>query len=532
MASSYNRVPEGRVGTGEAYVLPQSEAVDSLIDTIAYNQKMGLLNVKAQRDTQNAVAKSYMDNQLKAKNGYLFNSELKSYLQKHIEKGAGYRAKGFDVYNPDPNKPDQVSAYEDYMKERAQLQSMMDLRDEHEKHYLDQLKEAQKGGYDEDSVNALNDFYKDNGRRLYELQESGASLPMLAKSFDANAHLKNVKASSIKQNTINGNEEVTTVAPNMAAIRYGVEQSFMNSPQAQRWLSKQVGKSPVPVLGTQNPEQVTQYLADYYTSPEGAEEVVKNLPPGTVPSRNSPEFKEFINRKAAEQIGAEKRYSSVMDQLTKQKASEVNQQMIKDLNFDRENQQMKRASHAMSVEAHGRKKKDWLEKDDELNRRDEWIQGLQAGSNDYVQRLRDIITTKDNQGSVGYFTSGPNEGKMRIKYREMQGGKFVQREHIIDPEQLTDQSYSGFNEVLNYVSGKKIPVETLLNKPSYTGSLVNVGKYGFDKDQIQQIRDRYGKDHQSLGDFFVQKGVFKTKKEAYEKAAEILDKKGKIHIMK
>lgn len=523
--ANYNRVPEGRVGTGEAYILPESQALESLIDKIEYNQKMGLLNVKAKRDAQNALGKSYQDNQLKAKNGLLFNNELNGYLQKHIQKGAEYRAKGFDVYNPDPNRPDQMAAHDDYMKERSQLQSMMDLRDAHEKHYLSQLDEAQKGESDEDSVNALHDFYSDNGKRLYELQQSGASLPMLTKAFDPAEQLKQIEAASIKSNSIANGIETTRVIPNVAAIRYNVEQSFNKSPQAQRWLKKQVGSSPVPLMGTQDPAEITQFLSEYYTSPDGAEEVVKNLPKGVIPSSNVPEFQDFVKKKAKEQIGAEQRYNNVITELTKQKAAEVDQQYIKDYNFDLENQRFKREDQARQ----SRKEK---EEDDAINQRDKFIQGLQTGNTEHVQRLRQLVQQKDKQGSVGYYTSGPNKGMMRIKWRERVGGKTVQQEKVVDPSELSEQSYTAFNELLNTVAGKKVPVETLLNKPGYAGGIVNIGDKSLKPEQIEKIRTEFGSDYKSLGEMLKKNGFFKTAKEAYTAAAQILDKKGKLYKMK
>jgi hypothetical protein len=529
----YNRVPEGRAGTGEAYILPESKALNGLIDTIEYNRKMGLLNVRAENDYKDKVNKSYKDNQLKAENGLLFNNELNGYFQNHLKKGAAYRNKGFDIYNPDPSRPDQVAASEDYLKERAQLQSMMDLRKSHETNYMSQLKEAQTGKYDEDSVKALHDFYTDNGSRLKEIQEAGATLPMLTPAFNPLDVLGKVKAASIKENIINGNVETTTVAPNMAAIRFGVESALSNNPQGQRWLKKQVGESPVPILGTRNPEEIQKYLSDYYVSPDGVKEALKAFPAGTVPSVNSPEFQNFLKKKTNEQLASEHRYEGVMEDLSLQKAAEVNQQNIKDYNFDAENQAFKRADQrkkeikfGWDSENQANTRKEREEKDTEINQRDKWLKGLQIGNTEHVQRLRQLAKSK---GGNVYFM---DNGGMRVTWNEKSGSNYVKRSQEIDVTERSEQGYTQMNELLNTLAGKKIPVEKLLGTPGYEGGLVNIGKQSLKKEQVEYLREKFAGDPKALGDMLRENGIFKYHKEAYEAASQILDKKGKIHIVK
>lgn len=535
--AKYNRVPSGQAGTGEAFILPESKALQGLIDNVDYNRKMGLLNVKARNDYQNKVNKDYMDNQLKVKSGILYQDELNNAAQQWTDKGAQYRAQGFNVYNPNPNNPQEVAAASEFMKEKAQIEGMSQTRDLYQKNFTDQQAAYQKGGFDDDSYAAFQDFYKTN--KLADLYQGGVTPPTLMKQFDTQGFMKNIAAPTITQKGLPVNGiETTTVAPNSAAIRMNVEDAVKATPQAQRWFNKQFGinetETPAKILiGSVDPVEVSGYLDQYYqTDPAGIQEAVKAFPAGTVPSYNSPEFKKFRDQAVAKQLAEESKYERGIQSLAKTKENQVNTKNQSDYDFALENQQMKREDQSMqrrrfgwAAEDQANKRTDRKLKDAALNKRDEFIQGLQVGNTEQVQNLRQLAKAKG--GTVRFL---PN-GMMRVQYKPSASADLKTQD--IDLSEINDNGYVAINELLNDVAGSKVALEKLQAKPAYSGGLVDIGNSSVTQDQIKYLRDKYKGRPQDLGDLFLGDkeafSGFKNRTEAYKIAAEILDQKGRFH---
>lgn len=538
--AKYNRVPLGRAGTGEAYILPESESLSRLMENIDNNRRMGLLNVKAKQTHNAQVNKAFLDNDLKVKSGILFQDEINKLSKDWTDKGTQYRVSGFNPFSPDSSDPLQVKASQEFLKEKAQIEDMAGMRDMYQKNFLDQQQEYQKGGYDEDSWNEFNKFYSEN--KLADLHKAGVVPPSLVKAFDWADFAKGLSSATVKQNEVVDNVETTSVLPNEDAIRTSVEENLKLNPQAQRAFVKkygiQPGQAPLrTLLGTTDPNEVVSKVADFFRSPDGVEEALKVFPKGQVPSFNSPDFQFFVQAAAQKQLEQEELYQAGIDDLAGLKMSEVDQSVIKNLNFDWEKESRAReaarnARRRLGIAEEnnnrarvtfGQKQEDRVEEKEKVkNPRDASIKGILSGSRKYVDTLRGLVKGKDG-GKIGYL---PN-GNLVVKYmKNKSGGGKELVQHIVDINRAGEREYAQINTIFNELD-KEIPIEEVMNKPAYEGGVLDL-----DTDEtlapeaIADLRKAYPT-IKALTKFLIEDMGYTDPKKAAHKATEILDTKGR-----
>lgn len=538
--SRYNSVPLGQAGTGAAYVLPESRALEGLIQNIEHNRKVGLLNIQARKDMQAQTNKDFLDNQLKAKSGILFQPEIDQLTSAWNQKGSEMRMKNFNPFNPNIDDPEQVKKSTEFLNEKARIERMAETRELYQKNFLDQKAAYDKGEVDEDSWKAFNDFYSNN--KLSDLMSAGIAPPTTTKPFDHTDFMKNVSDATVEYNTIKDGVETTVKQANPDKIRFSIENQMANNPKAERFYMKRFGvdMNQVPVkmlVRSTDPKEVSTFLDEYYkTDPEGIKEAAKVFPSGTVPSYNSPDYQKFVAEQSRKQLDAEIKYDRGLDKLTEEKAAGIDGSKKVGFNYEQENQQMRREDQAMQRRAEARsveelklKRADRADKNAEkeekyaaTEQRDKFIQGVQVGNKKQMSDLRQILKSKG--GKVSYT----KDGLLRLTWDKEVNGESTTVTQDVDLSKKNDEGYAHLNEVLSSVTGKDIDLESLRGKKNYSGALFETPKRSFNKPEMEFIRNSFNT-IESMGDFLKMRGYYKTSKEAYKAAAELLDPKGREH---
>lgn len=539
----YNSVPTGEAGTGAAYILPESRALNGLMENIAYNQKMGLLNIQARREADAQMNKDFQSNQIKAQGGILFQPELDAAMQDWTHKGAELRMKHINPWNPNTNDPEQVKAATEFINQKNMIEGMADTRKVYQENFLKQRDEYAKGGYDDDSFAAFNDFYSKN--KLADLHAGGILPPTLTKAFDHSDFMKNVSDATAESNTIvNGIETKTTVA-NEDKIRYSIESNLAKTPQAERFYKKQWGvdESAAPLktlMRTTDPKEITTTLDQYYkTDPQGIKEALKAFPSGTVPSYTSPEYKSFIDQQAKKQLDQETRYNAGLDNLTAEKVAGIDTKKDVGYNFGLNNELRAQETAARAAgaderakitfkearEEHAAKQGELKVKQKENVERDKFIKGIQIGNRDQMSSLRQLV--KDKSGKVGYG----KDGSLHLKYNMVVNGQPYPVKKVIDLSDKNSNGYTALNEVLSDLTGTKKGIEEITAAPKFNGALFKTESRDFSKEEVQYLRNAFPK-MEDLGDYLHSSGKYKYNKDAYKAAAELLDPKGRYHNIK
>lgn len=524
------------------YVLPESRSLNTLLDRIESDRRAGLIAAKSRQEAQQKLNKDFLDNQIKVKGGTLFQDELNTLGQQYVDMGAALRMKGINPYSPNISNPEEMKSASDYRNFENRLRGLADARDVWQKDFLQRSNEFSAGKLDEDSFNNYNNII--NTGKLVDFFDAGIAPPQVLPKFDNQGFLKNIKTPTYKSNSIDGNIETVTEVPMTGAIQLNLENSIAQNPQAKRFYFKQWGidESATPakqLLGSSDPVQVQDYLNQYFQSPDGVNEALKIFPKGTVPSYNSPEYKQFLKDQTAKQINAENRYTRGISDLTRQKAAEVDTEMTKSFNFDQAKEQRAIEDQALQRAAAGRERArfGWQAEDRQLknashNRRDQTIQGLQVGNQEDIQNLRGLAKSK---GGRVYFD---DNNRLVVEWKDRSSsGLVTPRKQEIELGPANGNGYAQLNELLNGLNpkGKEITLENLQSKDSYSGSLVNVGQSdkGLTQSQIKYLRDSFGTDYKNLGDYlFDQVGGFSSRGQAILQARELLDTRGRKAVPK
>lgn len=314
MATWNNSVPLGQAGTGAAFILPRSTAAQNFGSQLMYYDRQRQLEEQRRLQQAQQLAQSYRDNMLKASSGRLWANEIGKLEQDHIRKGMEYRAQGFDVYNPDPNDPNQMKAHDEYMTERARLEGLRNYRSGLESQYNELLKTLQKanlGDYEASDIQKLNDFV--SGTSIMDLYNQNAQLPSINRRFDPSEYLPKQAATDTVQTT-EGNQRRKTVSINDPRTRSSIIGSIANAPGGQEYLNRLTGGiNPNSLLDLPNDREAIkqQVLRDYNGDPE-LRRALASAPTPVI--SGTPAFDEWVEQQTNNLYSAKQRFQPQFQQ--------------------------------------------------------------------------------------------------------------------------------------------------------------------------------------------------------------------------
>lgn len=319
MPTGYESVPQGRVNTGGAVVFDTTESTGALAGNLAALINKPLIEQALKQKRVAELGKSYATGDadvLKPTKGTMYTPEINQIVSNHLKKGSAYKAAGFDIYNPDYSKPDQVAANQDYMKERNQLMSMIGTRDKMEEWQNDMVKSFDETKHDPESLAKLKSFFEQNksGTRLQEMFFKGTdALPTLSARFNQQKFLngitleKDVSDKQIK-NHDGGITTTTTKAVDDGKIRKRVVDAYKNDPQAQNAIEKEIGISLNGIYGTTDINRLREIKRADLMSDEGKQLVAS----AGISDYNGEPFKAFLEEETKQQLEYEKKFDDII----------------------------------------------------------------------------------------------------------------------------------------------------------------------------------------------------------------------------
>lgn len=522
-----NDVPLGRAGTGAAVILPESNAANLLMDNIAQNRQMAQYNRKLQQDQAAAMAKSYQDNALKAQAGRLWNPEVQTLINNHVQQGIDYRKQGFDIYNPNPNDQNQLAAHEQYMLDRQKLLNLTNQQKAYNTDFDSTMKlvDANPDKYTPESIKSLNDFVANN--KFQDVVSKGLRFPQLEETFDREKDvISKIHPSTIEQTVTDKDGNKTQVTkPVMANIQYQAASTYAANPKARKDLEKKMGLPMADLLHTTDPDEVRQALDDSYrTDPDK----LKLLPAAGIKSFDSPEYKTFLDNQVKHQINAENIYNNEIEDVTKKVASKVDPKYANSFDFSynqekraEDDQKMQRGNYGMTVTRFDDWKSNLEDKNLVMQNRDQWIKGIQSGSPEFVNYLKQSLA-KTGNSDVFYNNKGNLVVKMTPKATSLVK-KPTPVYRVIDTSDKNSNATVEINDLLNETTGNKIPFEKLYNKPEKDVSIYDIGDHGVDQQTFDLWKTTYKNNAPGLVDFLINKAkLVGTYSEAVKAANDIL----------
>lgn len=295
------------------FLLGGSRALQNWIAQDKRNTQVNQYNTQQQKEFDANLAKSYNTNRIKTPIGQAYQQEILSDVQKLNDVGAKYLAQGFDVYNPNFRDPKQVAAHNQYLQDKAMVESKIAARSDYEKTVDAERKEYQKNpyGFDNTPDDVYSQFEKSN--TLNDIVNKGIQYPSLQRTFDYN---KNVAGQIpvIKPNvaeTLEGNEKIIKETANIPVITAAAERVLNVGPN-RNWVEKEIGGSIDGLLKTIDENAIRKALDSEFRSPTSLDMMAELKNKGKVPAFGTPQYDKFLDDATNEQLKAEKRYDKIL----------------------------------------------------------------------------------------------------------------------------------------------------------------------------------------------------------------------------
>lgn len=415
-----NSVPLGEAGTGAAFILPQSQAINSLNQYIDQNAQD---KVTAQRQAAlqaQQVAKSWQDNQLKIKGGTLWQPEINQRAKDVMDLGMFLQKNNVNP-NLVSNDPELEKRRQYYQDQKASLLRDVDVRDQLTKQsqqYEQELGKQDAGYYDPQSVQQYHDFI--GGKiPLSQISGQGLQMPVLQRQFNLQPIVDKIPGVPIKTTGTNPHTGVKTtmILPNEGAHTEIAQNLVNNNPEVQADISKKAGMPFSQIGNTTDVDAIKKNLDDYWKSNPNIPSLVKM----GITSYQNPAYGQMINDQAKKIATAAKVKQDYIGGIKTNLDNKVHQQDDQSWDFAYQREMRDRAQFGMTADRFN----DWKKK--QQNEEGNFTLGNQ---NSYVPVIKANVSK--TTGVPGQSFVEPEKGASLF------GVNLPQVETVVKPALVTD----------------------------------------------------------------------------------------------
>lgn len=502
-----NDVPLGTAGTGAAYILPQSTAIDNIGDAIDLRNKQEAAAQAAKLKAAQELAQSWQKNRLDIKGGTLWQPEIAKASSDLIKQGSQLMAQGIDPYgiSTDPNVSAKQQAYQ---QQYQAVKQMADARENFQTQAAQREKDINDqapGYYDPQSIQDYHNFL--NGS-LADHLKNGYQMPNLQRTFDLSKELDKMPGVPIETSGVSKSGVKTKlVLPNEQAHTELANGLVNTNPQVQADIAKKAGVAYNNIPDETDPNVLKQHLDDFYRSnPQVlAKQGISSFGDANydkmnqgvgIPSNTAGQYQNFINGQAKQLARAAQIKSDYINGIKTTLDNKVHAQNDKDWDF-KYNEEM-RARQRMGMETERFDK--WL--DDQQQDEGQFSIG-NANSNVPVpymkkdaqgQPIKNSMYTVPEKGASLFGVNLP-EVKQVVSPSTITNLKTGQTSKNTSPVEMTvsaikmvpvyrntggsaDDSELSLRQLKESVSGKGIGLDKVTFKPFVYG--------------LQTVKDKYG----------------------------------------
>lgn len=351
-----NSVPLGEAGTGAAFLLPQSQAVNQVGAYIDSQEQENRRNALLKQQQAQKLAAAWQANQLKIKGGTLFQPEINKRAAEVMQMGLDLQKSGINPNTVSTNAKQQALV-DMYHQKRTGLLSDVDTRDKiaTAAQANEKAIQAQPDGYyDTDSLQAYHDYISGN-TPLSDITSKGLQMPGLKRTYDLQAAVDKLPTAKVDTKSLPDKHGIVShlVLPDKDK-HYDTATNFLNNtPEAQASIAKKTG-IPYDQIGNETDvNKVKQQIDDFWRSRPN----IPKLAGMGIPSYDSPQYQTMIDSSAKRIAGAAKTKQDTLDMIAGQLDNKVSTTNDKTYDFKYQNEM--RARERMGMERV--KFNDWLE---------------------------------------------------------------------------------------------------------------------------------------------------------------------------
>ena len=479
--ADYNTVPQGQAGTGAAFLLGGSKALQNWIAQDKRNKQVDAYNKQQQGVYAKELNADYTKNQIKDGAGLSWQNEIHGDISRLNEVAAQYKAQGLNVYSPDPRNKSQVLASQDFLEAKRFIEQKINAQKALDAHMKVESKalNADKYSYDPDSVQAFNNFEKNT--TAGDFIKNGMALPVPEKLFDYQKNIKaNLKPHFTDITTVDNttNEKIRKKVADIPAIEKEVTGMF-SQPKNKNWLDKQIGGDSNGILKTLDRDEIKKALDNEFKSPTGREIIAILKSAGKVPEYGSPEYGKFLEDATDAQLVAEQKYDKIISRAVQDGMGLVNKTTSTTNDFSMANYRMSQRRLAISEENLK------LSKQKADNPFNVFINGTIAPSN---TPFLAPSNERNNQQNALYSNKTTNLTKPVTMFISTDKVWGQDGKPIINNDPSKKAGLVGFKQMNALTIDIKVP-EFKNNKP--TGKKVTLPKGTF-------VQEKFAKEHQNI----------------------------------
>lgn len=364
MAINDNTVPLGREGTGAAQILGPNRALQQFLSTNQNTQNRLLQEQQRFQQKQEAYDGAFQKEMMGLNElavSPMYQQDLAQLTNALIKQGSELRSKGINPYNPNQS-PEAQAAVQQWQSEVNKVKQAKLIADNLYQQRQDLVKKynANPASFDIDEYKKIVNFDKENS--LLDVMENGTQLPTLEEIPDVGKMLTTKYGEVYSQGTVqdvdaNGNpirrEVKEADMPRIANIvRNEFTEGTPYANNVNRLLRKEFGDgaSISGLLRTTNRDEIRSILdAQFRNDTSDANPIVELMSKGKVPSLNSQEYNEFLDKATDEQLKAEKILDQQMQYAANSLIGKVNTRDTWKFDFTLRNQKLKEDAAARSA---------------------------------------------------------------------------------------------------------------------------------------------------------------------------------------
>lgn len=455
------------------FLLGGSRALQNWIAQDKRNTQVNQYNTQQQKEFDANLAKSYNTNRIKTPIGQAYQQEILSDVQKLNDVGAKYLAQGFDVYNPNFRDPKQVAAHNQYLQDKAMVESKIAARSDYEKTVDAERKEYQKNpyGFDNTPDDVYSQFEKSN--TLNDIVNKGIQYPSLQRTFDYNKNVtEQIPVLTTETEKIVGDDRITERVANVPVITSFTNKLLTTGPN-RNWVEKQIGGSVDGLLNTIDKSVIKKALDSEFRSPTSLDMMAELKNKGKVPAFGTPQYEKFLDDAVNEQLKAEEKFDKILSGAVQDGIAKANPSYKKVKDFSVRDQQLQEESAARARRAEQREITRFNERNDpkggetELYRQ-QLVDGMFDGTPGSGEELASVIFGQGGYSKpVTYNTRVPGKLTITIPERvtsvekQKGDGTLDYTETITPPRTMTFNTGSRadklkLNQLISDVTGERI----------------------------------------------------------------------------
>lgn len=364
MAIRNNTVPLGQQGTGAAQVLGPNRALQYFLQNNQQTQNRLLQEQQRFQQKQEAYDSAFQKelmglNELAV--APMYQQDLSKLTNALIQQGAELRSKGVNPYNPNQS-PESQQAVQQWQADLAKVKQAKLVAENLYTQRQDLVKKynANPSSFDIDEYKKIANFDKENPLDI--VMENGTQLPTLEEIPDVGKLLTTKYGEVYSQGTVqdvdaNGNpvrrEVKQADMPRIANIvRNEFSEGTPYANNVNRLLRKEFGDGATisGLLRTTDRDEIKSILdAQFRNDTSDANPIVELMSKGKVPSLDSKEYNDFLDKATDEQLKAEKILDQQMQYAANSLIGKVNTKDTWKFDFTLRNQQLKEEAAARSA---------------------------------------------------------------------------------------------------------------------------------------------------------------------------------------